>query len=208
MKPDKQLNGSWEERGVIGDRIEISDNRIVFLWMSGPVLQTTFTIKEENGVKELQLARKGLRYQNASSDYGTVERVYFEDGKLHYVKHFPISGLSESVLTPTERSRYGNVTIDDTLLKKVQGTWQEASSGYFSFEIHKDRLKMQKEIYPIHGAVKPATRHGEEFSLIHQDPSRHRLACFEEMVYADGVIKAYMLVCDLGMQEMIFHKKA
>ena len=36
-----ELSGAWEERGVIGTRIEIDGDDICVLWRNAPVLETS-----------------------------------------------------------------------------------------------------------------------------------------------------------------------
>lgn len=205
MNFEEELTGNWEEKGVIGSRIEISNDGIVFLWQSGVVLQTTFTAEETDaGVIELHLAENGLRDTGTASVYATVERLYYQDGKLYYTENFPISGLSEKVMSLTDRSRYGYVTINDDLLANVQGQWEDTFTGHFAFEIVGDQMTMDGTTFRIHAGVNRYRNRGEEFSIIHQDPAVHGVGYFTEMIYKDGAVKAYLLVCDVGMHEVVF----
>ena len=43
----KALDGAWEERGVIGTRIEIKGDKLTVLWRSGVVLETKFKTERD-----------------------------------------------------------------------------------------------------------------------------------------------------------------
>ena len=58
------LDGAWEEKGVIGIRIEINGSHIVVLWRNSPVLDTKFQLVEGENEKELKLKKNGLRYED------------------------------------------------------------------------------------------------------------------------------------------------
>ena len=205
MQYEEELSGNWEEPGVIGSRIEIQDDKITFLWQSGVVLTTTFTAEEtEDGCIELQLQQNGLRYAGSDRDYAAVQQLYYQNGKLHYVKLFPITGLSEEVLSLTDRSRYGYVTINDNLLAEVQGTWKDTFSGEAAFTIMGDQMTLDGQTFPIHAAVNRYKNRGEEFAIIHQDPAIHEVGYYIEMIYLNGAIKGYLLVCDAGVHEVTF----
>lgn len=204
MEYEAVLQGNWEERGVIGSRIEISGSDVVFLWQGGEVLKTVFTAEKHDDVIELKLKENGLRYASAQSDYASVERVFYENGRLHYIKNFPITGLSEDVMEKTDRSRYGDLRIDDTLLNKIQGKWSD-KSGFTRLTIEKDRLRFDDRVIPIHAAVKAYRSYGEDFAVIAHDPAVHGIGYYSDLVYADGVLKGYILVCDVGMHEVALH---
>ena len=121
MKTAKELNGAWEERGVIGTRIEIDGKNITVLWRNSPVLTTMFKLKDAEGGAELELKSNGLRYEGSKSDYATVTRIFYSEGRLIFEEHFPITGPSKTELTKTECSRFGNYTVCDNVLKELQG---------------------------------------------------------------------------------------
>ena len=202
---EEELNGNWEEKGVIGSRIEIHDDNIIFLWRSGEVLSTTFSAEQTaNGVIELHLSQNGLRYAGSDTDYATVERLYYEGGRPHYSKQFPFSGISEEILTPTDKSRYGYVTINDDLLANVQGTWEDTFTGSQTFTIIGDEMTLDGRTFRIHAAINRYKNRGEDFSIIHQNPAIHEIGYFTEMICQDGAIKGYILVCDAGVHEVVF----
>lgn len=207
MRFDEELTGNWEEPGIIGSRIEISGDSIVILWQSGVVLTTTFTAEEiPDGTIELHLRQNALCYAHSTQAYATVERLYYEGGRLHYVQNFPITGISEQVLTLTDKSRYGYVTINDDLLAEVQGTWEDTFTGDRAFTIVGDEMTMDGSTFRIHAAVNRYKNRGEDFAIIHEDPSVHHIGYFSEMIYRDNQIKAYILVCDAGLHEVTFRQ--
>ena len=104
----------------------------------------------------------------------------------------------------TDRSRYGDLRIDDTLLNKIQGKWSD-KSGFTRLTIEKDRLRFDDRIIPIHAAVKAYRSYGEDFAVIAHDPAVHGIGYYSDLVYADGVLKGYILVCDVGMHEVALH---
>ena len=105
MEYEAVLQGNWEERGVIGSRIEISGSGIVFLWQGGEVLKTVFTAEKHDDVIELKLKENGLRYASAQSDYASVERVFYENGRLHYIKNFPITAVIANAAAATPNAQ-------------------------------------------------------------------------------------------------------
>ncbi len=128
QKPD--LDGAWEERGVIGTRVEIEGGKLVILWRSAPVLTTAFSVKEREGGVELALKKKGLRYQGAASDYAEVTRLVFREGTLTLTEDFPITGESVTILTRTDRTRYGNYVPSPEDATLVAGEWED-EKGYY-----------------------------------------------------------------------------
>ena len=123
LTKNNELNGAWEEPGVIGTRIEISGSRLTVLWRNSPVLETKFSTKKQAGRTDLLPKSRGFRYKSAISDYAELKELYFEDGKLVLIEHFPITGDSETKLEKTDRSRYGDYTIADEALNELKGTW-------------------------------------------------------------------------------------
>ena len=131
---EAELNGAYEERGVIGTRVEIEGKSITVLWRNRPVLETTFKTEETDGGYLLRLEDSGLRNAGDPHVYATVTRVFVHGGTMEFDEEFPISGPSKNRLEKTALTRYGNVTICDELLPDLEGTWKEADgSGYWTF---------------------------------------------------------------------------
>ena len=207
MDIKKMLEGNWEERGVIGTRIEIEGSEIIFLWRSSHVLTTTFkTDLQPDGRIILKLKKNGLRYEYGS-DYATVEELYFLEGKLHCIKNFPISGISEDILMPTDNSRYGNVIIDDKLLDTVQGKWFDKDK-FTEIEISGDTLKYRDQKTRIHAVVNRngSSIRGEDFKIVDQNAVVDRMFCFEELYCINGSLTGFVLVCDVGMIEVPLYR--
>ena len=85
-----ELTGAWEERGVIGDRVEIDGKRITVLWRNMPVLETKYKVEKSDGGYVLVLNETGLRYRSDASNYAELTRVFYKDGSLELTKFFPI----------------------------------------------------------------------------------------------------------------------
>ncbi len=208
MVDKNELKGNWEQRGVIGTRIEIVDNRITVLWMSCPVLSTTFEICDSaDGGTELLLNDRGLKNKGCSESYATAEHLIYSGGQLRFVKNFDISGLSEETLTRTDNSRYGNVTIKDELLERIQGRWVMQGRGSGAFTIEGSRLTIGADSFTIRAAVNNGySSRGEDFAIINCDPAVKGMGYYSEMLCFGDEIRAYIMVCDLGMQELKFRR--
>lgn len=209
MVDKSELKGNWEQRGVIGTRIEIIDDRITILWMSSPVLTTTFELCDSaDGGTELLLNDRGLKNRGYSENYAIVEHLIYNNGQLRFVKNFEISGTSEETLTRTENSRYGNVTIKDELLEKIQGCWIMQGRGSGSFTINGSSLTIGADNFTVRAAVNNGySSRGEEFAIINRDPAVKGMGYYSEMLCFGDEIRAYIMVCDLGMQELKFRRK-
>ncbi|MBQ9461674.1 MAG: hypothetical protein IJU51_07170 [Clostridia bacterium] len=209
MVDKTELKGNWEQRGVNGTRIEINENRITVLWMSAVVLSTTFEIcGSADGGTELLLNDRGLKNPGYSESYATVERLIYNNGQLRFVKNFDISGLSEETLTRTENSRYGNVTIKDELLDTIQGSWVMQGRGSGMFTIEGNRLTIGADSFVVRAAVNNGcSSRGESFAIINRDPAVKGMGYYSEMLCFGDEIRAYIMVCDLGMQELKFKRK-
>ncbi len=205
MSDIAKLAGNWEVRGVIGTRIEIVGNQMTILWQGAEVLKTTFHTQENGQTTELLPAEKGLCNPGASKKYADVSRLYYENGRLHLIKDFPISGLSEDILTPTDRSRYGNVIVRDDLLASVQGAWK-STDGYSAFRIEGDRMTINNETFRIHAVIPARQASADGFSVIHQDPAVHHVGFFEEMVFSGDEMIGSLLICDVGIHKVSFKR--
>lgn len=206
MKKESDLNGAWEEPGVIGTRIEIEGNSITVLWRNAPVLVTKFKkVESEEGV-ELQLQKSGLRYEQSDSDYATLTKLFYHDGKLEMVEDFPITGESVSTLKRTENSRYGNYEIADDVLKELEGTWKD-EDGYDELVFSKDTLKNKNQKIKIH-VVKSNSSDSQsrDFRIIDQDASHYGIFDFVTLEYQDGVLIGRIMVCDAPSPKVIFKK--
>ncbi|MBR7071318.1 MAG: hypothetical protein IKI29_04060 [Clostridia bacterium] len=202
----KELNGAWEERGVIGTRIEIDGNKLTVLWRSAPVLETTFRMAQKDGLLELKLKHNGLRYQNDVKNYATIRRIIFADGKLEVTQDFPISGESQEILQKTDRTRYGNYEIDDSILPQLQGTWK-SNDGYFEITFHKDKMNFCGLVTRVH-ALKPKniSNGAELYMIADQDSSVEGWHGFSRLQYYGGILTSTMFVCDAPSVQYIFKK--
>jgi type I restriction enzyme M protein len=93
MRRFKELEGAWEEPGVIGTRVEIEKDRITVLWRNAPVLETAlFSVGVDRKLRdriadglsqmdksaEIQRDKKGnILYDKDTKDTETVK--YEED---------------------------------------------------------------------------------------------------------------------------------
>ena len=208
MTDINELAGYWEVRGVIGTRIEIIGNRLTVLWRSAPNLETTFeTAEAEDGGTELILKDRGLRNGCVGDVYATVEHLTYKDGSLVFDKKFEISGPSQEVLTKTLNSRYGNVTIKGELLETVQGKWVMERNSDIFFKISGNCLTVGDDSFTIRAAVNNDYRpKGEDFAIINRDPAKEGVGYYYQMLCFKDEIRAYILVCDVGLQEMKFKR--
>lgn len=201
-----ELNGAWEERGVIGSRIEIDGRRITVLWRNEPVLETTFKTEEtENGL-ELRLKSTGMRYAKAVTDYAQVTRITYSDGRLEFVEYFPISGESRTVMTRTENSRYGNYEIVDDVLPQLQGKWK-TDNDYMELVIRRDELSMNGRKTRIHvlRSKNPNEPQGQ-YLIADQDPSVYEWEGLSRFEFDGERITTRMLVCDAPSVRYVFEK--
>ncbi len=208
MRILKELSGAWEERGVVGTRIEIDRKELTVLWRNTPVLCTKYEPKEtENGVV-LELERNGLRYPDSGSDYATVTKISYSEGKLTFEEHFPITGPSATVLTKTENSRYGNYTVCDSVLKELQGKWKD-QSGIFELEFCGDKLKIDSRtvitVHALHGNYDAANE--RIYLIADADPSRYELYGMTRLTYDGVTLTSQLIVCDAPPHTLIFTKK-
>lgn len=187
------LDGAWEERGVIGTRIEIKKDRLTVLWRSGVVLDTKFKTEQSGEKVNLILASRGMRYAGASSDYATVTDLYLDGGALYFEEDFPITGKSVTKLEKTENSRYGNVTfVENSVLHELCGEWQD-DSGYHKLVFKGDTLDINGEKIKIR-VVRDAS--GGPCRIINDDPSKDGVGYFYGMEYLIEAITARIMVCD------------
>lgn len=198
-----ELAGAWEERGVIGDRVEIDGKRITVLWRNMPVLETKYKAEKSDGGYVLALKDTGLRYRGDASNYAELTRVFYKDGSLELTKFFPITGESKDVLTKTEYSRYGNFTIVDEILPELEGTWED-DNGFLSLVFRGDTMALNGEVTKIH-VLRPGSGYG--CVIADADPSKYDFPGFSRPEYLGGVITIRMIVCDAPPMEFTLKKK-
>ncbi len=201
---EKELNGAWEEKGVIGTRVEIAKNKIAILWRNSPVCETTFKIDDHDGFVELVLKKRGKRYKNSDSDYSQIQSIKLIDGKMEIIEIFPITGESKTVLEKTENSRYGNYDINDNILKDVQGEWV-SEDGCFGFTIKKDVMIFNNKKIKIH--VLQSRNSSGEYLLANNDSSVYDFGPFSRLSYINGTLQAWLVVLDAGSTRITFTKK-
>ncbi|MBQ7541571.1 MAG: hypothetical protein IJT44_04700 [Clostridia bacterium] len=201
-----QLDGAWEERGVIGTRIEIDGGRITVLWCNTPVLETVFKIQENGGELDLILKKNGLRYAGSAADYATVERIGYRDGALTLCEYFPITGESCTVLTKTENSRFGNYEIADGVLRELQGTWKTAD-GLYEIVVRRDELQWngKKRKICVLRSKSPYEPQGR-YLIADQDPAVCEWEGFSRFEYDGGRLTTRLFVCDAPGIDFVFEK--
>lgn len=206
-----RFDGAWEEKGVNGPRVEIKDNTLVRLWMASPVLETSFEIVEEGGKVVLKLEHSGLRDSGSVDAYATIKECYYDGAALVMVDEYRFAGETTLRLFPTTNSRYGNVSIiNDEILPLLQGRWEskytdlEFDGGVLSIFGH--ALSKPETVTQI-VVAKPNGYDNGEVKILDKDPSNHSIGSFDYMRYGDGVLKAYVTVCDAQPMEVVFIKK-
>ena len=207
----EMLQGFWAP-GDYGTRIEIEGDRFLVLWRNSPVLNTTFSVKEDKDGCVVLLKDKGLRYQGASSDYATVTDCRLKDGKMYLHKYFPITGDSEEVLSKTTNSRYGNVTvITKEMLPRLTGLWK-TDDGRFEMKIENGMLtwRFNKSKWEKPEAIAVVRYNYEQnpeiFTIVNQDPSQDYICHLTPFRYNGGLLITHMLVYDAKAPDMIFEK--
>lgn len=198
-----ELDGAWEEPGVIGIRVEIEGNRIVVLWRNAPVLTTTFRTKKVDEGLTLALREKGLRYENAVSDYATVTGLVYRDGALTFTEEFPITGESVTTLKKTGRSRFGDVEFCDALLDELQGEWVEQTYGAV--------LSVRRNVMTLRGRTAPIRlvrqRSGGPIEIRDADPSVYEWCGIAQLIYEGTQITGLQRVFDAPSCPLTFVKK-
>lgn len=205
MRIPSELNGYWEEPGVIGTRIEIRGSRILVLWRNSPVLDTRFTVERaEEGRLYLRLKSTGLRYEGADRDYATVTGLYLADGRLHFEKDFPITGKSEEILAKTDNSRYGNVTVvDKEILPELKGTWKD-EHDFYTLTFQGNKLTVLDYTVKIHVVRGNGETGG--YRIVNQDPSKREIPPFFTLEYLGDRIEGRPLILDAPPVTIVFHK--
>ena len=203
-----ELNGAWEERGVIGTRVEIKDKKITVLWRNAPVLETGFKMKTEGGELKLVLSKNGLRYRGASSDYAHITDLKYGDGRLEMTEYFPITGESKTRLTKTENSRYGNYDIVDSVLDELQGKWRD-EDGYFELAFRKDEMILNGRKTKIHVLKsKSEQTPGRQYLLADADPSVYELQGFSGLSFEGSVISGRRSILDAPAPKTVVFSKS
>lgn len=183
------LNGAYEEEGVIGTRIEIDYPNILVLWRNSPVLKTNFKMKGN----VLVLGENELKYENSDSSYGTITSIILKDDKLEFKKNFPVTGESISVLTKTNKSRFGNFEIVDDIFKKLQGKWK-ADNFFDELTIKGDTLILNGKKVKTH--VLKSSSDDNYYKIVDQDSSRYELFDFFLLEYNGENLIGRVMVCD------------
>ncbi len=202
-----ELDGAWEERGVIGSRVEIDGNRFTYLWRNSPVLETKFRTVKSGDATELILAKKGLRYSGSASEYAEITAVSYSDGRLDITEYFPITGESRTTLTRTENSRYGNYEVVDEVLKELEGTWK-GDDGIFELTFRGDRMTLNGHDTRVH--VLRSKSQGtapNDYIIADADPSVYEWRDFARFEYDGASICGRMIVYDAPAPYTVtFHK--
>ncbi|MBR6050002.1 MAG: hypothetical protein IKP68_02215 [Clostridia bacterium] len=199
----RALDGAWEERGVVGSRIEIKKDKLTVLWRGGVVLKTKFKAQQCGEVITLRLAQNGMRYNGAPSDYATVTDIHYDGGVLFFEEDFPITGKSVTKMEKTENSCYGNVDIvDGEVLKRLRGEWHD--DGYHKIVFKGDTLEMNGEKIKIH--VVKYKSSNDPYRVIDTDPSKDCVGYFYRMEYLGDTIAAHLMVCDAPPVVYTFRK--
>ena len=207
MKKYSELNGNWEERGVIGTRIEISNGKITILWRNSPTLQTSFGVEKDGDTLILKLKDKKLRHWPSGEEYAEVALISYENDRLTFKEMFPISGVSTDILTKTETSRYGNYKIvDKDVFPLLNGKWED-ESGYHKLKFSNGKLTINGETIKIH-VLKSNYEYtpANEFKIVDEDPSKYEVLYLSHMTFSKGELTATIPVCDAPSIDVVFHR--
>ncbi len=204
MKYSSELNGAWEERGVIGTRIEIDYPRITILWRNSPVLETKFKVNESEGCLELVPNENSMKYRNDSKPYAYIKRITCQDCRLKVVKDFPISGESIEIMEKTEQSRYGDYTIADEILDELQGKWKEPG-GFFTLKFKGNTLTVNGKSTKIH-VLHANWEAPDIYKIADEDPSVYDVLFFGSLTYHHGILTAQIPVYDASPMIMEYRR--
>ena len=206
------LDGAWKPRDY-GTRIEIDGDVMLILWMNRPILETTFTVTEEDGKTVLHLEKTGLREPGDKKDYAQITGCWVENGVMHFVKVFDIAGEKEEFLSPTTESRYGNVTVvTEQELPRLEGTWKETSGMKYTLRIEGEKIFWRFAEYEWEGPVEIAVvrynweKDENKFTIRAKDPAREYVGHFTTFDYRDGKLHTYMPVYDADSPKLVFEK--
>lgn len=201
------INGAWEEKGVIGMRIEIEGKKICVLWRNSPVLETTFKTEEADGGVSLILKENGLRYQGSDKDYAEIKSIEYKDGKLKVTEFFPITGISEEMLEPTENTRFGSyVFADKRLYKALSGTWID-ENGYFTLTFKDNKAECDGKKAEIRLLVPKSDPGSPLCRIVDSDPSKDYLFGLINLTFDGERVRATIPVCDAPSVELTMTKK-
>lgn len=207
MSNKPALDGAWEEKGVIGTRVEIEGKKICVLWRNSPVLETTFKTRENDGEFTLIPKETGLRYQGSDKDYAEISSIIYKDGKITVKKFFPITGPSEEVLEPTENSRFGAyVFADKRLYKALSGKWTD-ENGYFTLTFKNDKAEHDGKTTTVRLLVPKASPDSQKCRLVDSDPSNDYLFGLIDLTFDGEHISGIVPVCDAPSIKITFTKK-
>lgn len=199
-----------------GLRLEITGNRFLMLWRNSPVMDTTFTLREDGERLTFELADINLRNTPREEPYATAKECYMQDGFIYFLEYFPISGESMNKLMFTENSRYGNVDIvTEELLPELQGKWIEKNDMGFCKEIviQGDCMIMegfdgkQKYEFAVTKGRGFWDKNSKRYDIVNKDPSRDGIGHMVCYTYENGVIRAMIPVCDADAIRLEFVKK-
>ncbi len=194
-----RFDGAWEEKGVIGPRVEIDGDRLVYLWQASVVLETRFDIVQDGGKTILKLEHNGLRNSGSLDPYAVINECYYDGSALVFVDDYRFSGESTVKMYPTKNSRYGNVTlVNDEILPLVQGKWE---SKYTDLTFKDDHLfisshddgttECELSIVCARSNSSP-----DKVSILDKEPSRHSIGSFYSLTFTGGVLTGMIEVCD------------
>ena len=206
-----ELEGAWESK-YIGTRIEINENHLIVLHMNRIVLDTTFEILEDGKIKYLKLQNNGLRYNKDKNDYATIDKLYLKDNQLYFDKTFKIVGAKSEILSKTNNSRYGDVTIvDEEVLPQLQGFWKALNSDYILGITdntlicrYKDEICSEVEIIVVQNNDESDPNF---FFIINKDPAiMEGVGMFTKFTHQDDKLIAYELILDADSPRLEFEK--
>ena len=197
--------GNWEERGVIGTRVEIDNKKVIVLWRGSPVLETKYkTEKSKDGKLSLLLEKNGLRYAGSEKDYATVTELFLREGRLNLIEFFPITGESKTVLDRTENNRYGNYDIvTKDYLPLLNGSWKD-DHGFFTMRFSGSTMELNGR--KIEFCVLKPRGSSLPIRIVNVDPGSDIIGDFCSIEFKGGEIVAQLLVCDAPNMFFIFTK--
>ncbi len=204
------LNGAWEEPGVIGVRIEISEPDLLYLWRNSPALETKFKKSFEDGDVVLNLDKTGLRNTPGEEPYAEITEIRINGGNMNIKEEYKIAGASELVLRRTKNSRYGNYRIRDDLLSEIQGEW--TGGEYHDLSVNGDVLTLgyEKRKVKIH-LLEANSKYSDNmiFEIRDADPSKYTFGEYGRLEYirSSRQIVGYMFICDGPTAIIRFEKK-
>lgn len=206
------LDGAWQPDNY-GTRVEIEGDKMIILWRSAPVLETKFTVSQEDKKKVLKLEKTEMWDSVRGHAIGTVTGCYVEDGKMHLLQHYEFAGDDEEILAPTTESRYGDAkVVTDKMTPRLKGIWKSTDregctlkigNGSLQWRFGEDEWRGPVDFVVVHYNWKD---NKDDCSIVDKDPSLDYVGDFQAIEFKGGKLAARIHVHDGDAMKYSFEK--